>query len=686
MTRRAALRVKAVGFASLAAAVSIVNCAYFNTFYNASTAYRNARTAHQEFLRETADSAAALPPAIIIGYDTAIAKSRQVIDEHPRHKRWHDDALFLMARAYYYRGDYTRTVRRMEQLQQEFPASKFIPESYLYVGKAYLADGLLGEAEEALTFVLNRYPELNKDEEVSLLLAQIALGRQGRALAIELLQKVRNTTKDEVRRIEITLQIADLYVDMKLFDKAIATLKGCPRRKDVPHLMFRIDYALASCYLAQDSLGRALTVTEIMLADRAYNKHKARILYRKATILHALNQVDKAILSLEKITTDFPTDSVVGDAWFELGSIYQMKKADYLKAKDCYTKAASLSKSEHTRQVAQQRVAAIDKILTFWKSDSLKRTVSVHKKPDTTKAVRDTSSNPWLERFRIGEVFWLGLEQPDSALKYYRSLAYDTSVRADSMPKALFAAGWIARNVLLDTTDGDSLLHALVLRYPASEYAKAAQQALDAEVTVTTRADSAHVAFSESEQFLLDKEDPEDAVKSYLAAYDAFPNEPYGQKALYAAAWLTDNVLEKNKTAYDLYQKLCVEHPTSEYCVKDAKIRVQVVSDTLRVRKARRKAQERDGVREVPRKAKAVPVSATTAPAPAQPDSAAADTASSRGSEEVLSPDTADGTDSLAPVPIAPDTIFERRRPGRGMPMPPPGSIPRQKEGPHAAP
>ena len=52
-------------------------------------------------------------------------------------------------------------------------------------------------------------------------------------------------------------------------------------------------------------------------------------------------------------------------------------------------------------------------------------------------------------------------------------------------------------------------------------------------------------------------------------------------KALYIAAWLCDDVLNKNRTALKLYREICEKFPDSEYCLNNVKPRIQAYENKL---------------------------------------------------------------------------------------------------------
>ena len=173
---------------------------------------------------------------------------------------------------------------------------------------------------------------------------------------------------------------------------------------------------------------------------------------------------------------------------------------------------------------------------------------------------------------------------PDSACAHFKRLAaYHDSLR----PKALYSASYIYRSGIKDTVRSDSLYRVLLKEFPSNLYTQKAQIDRGIAVTVRTRADSAQDAYMAAESLFCFVKKPEDAATAFLNVHDAYPDCESGIKALYASAWINDQVLANNKTAYKLYRTLCDSFPQCSIYVDAAKPRLKTVSDTLAARKAR---------------------------------------------------------------------------------------------------
>lgn len=573
----------------------LINCtAYLNTFYNAEIAFKEANEAHKKEMRNFPDSLLAPTTEIATKYEKAIEKSIKVLETYNKKKKWHDDALFLMARAYYYKKDMLKAIRRLNELQQNFPSSPYIPQSYLYMAKAYIEDGNLNKAEEIIETILQKYPALDAQQEVSLLLVDIAIKRGGSSQAIILLEKAYKSAKTEMKRMELILKLAELYTEMKQYSKAILLLEKTPRIKDLPEQSYRMDRALLDSYMEIDSLKKALTLVDVMKSKKIYENHRDEILFKKAMVLSRLGNYDEAIAILKDLTINLDSSNVASDtsqirarALYELAILYQKKKNDVENA-DKYFSLSSLSIDTLSREISKKRISALERLKKL-------------------REGKDSLDGPLVSRkYKIAELFKYELDVPDSAYYHYLELTKDSSADSEFVSRAFSAAAFVARDELKDTLKSDSLFKLLVSRFPSSELAKDAQKQLGVKVTIKTRQDSAYDAFRRAEDLFYKNGDVKGAVQAYYNVYRKYPDLPIAPKSLFVAAWLSDDKLEKNKTAKMLYERICEKYPESEYCKQQAEQKIQVVEDTLKALEARRKNEDKFQKRSKAQKNKAV--------------------------------------------------------------------------------
>ncbi|MBN1130928.1 MAG: tetratricopeptide repeat protein, partial [Chitinispirillaceae bacterium] len=437
--------------------LTIPGCSvYFNTYYNAETAFREGNAAHQKMLRNYPDSIMVEPPGDArTKYDRAIEKAAKVLEVFPKSKKWHDDALFLLGKTFFYKKEFSKSARHLRQLQEEYPQSRFVPESHIYMAKAYIGLEELTRAEEVLQFALDRYPSLDNDQSVSLLMVEIAIRREGRTQAIVLLEKAIAGVQSPEKKQELILRLAELHMSLQQYDEAIKLLEAAPRRKKDPFREYRIDRNIVLCRIETGSLDKALGMIKTMLANKLYLPYTRDLFYVKGQILVHQGRIDEAIAVFKQIigsTGDSTairndTAAVVGRALYELGLLYQKKKGLYPEAGNYFRQVKDRTvKDSLVTPGAERRYNAMSE-LEKWRSKL---------------AAGDTAVNRMQARYSIGELFFYELDEPDSSFHLFTGIASDSTRDSLYTPKSLCMAAAIARRHRKDTLQSDSLYQRLI--------------------------------------------------------------------------------------------------------------------------------------------------------------------------------------------------------------------------------
>ncbi len=409
-----------------------VSCAYFNTVYNAKNYFREGR---KEIRHDTlvTDSK---------NFDKAIEKSTAIIVKYPD-TRWVDDALFMMGASYYYKGDYARSLDRMEFLVQNYPGSGYEYETQYLIGLANYKLNRYGSAvaafKEAMTsgrfrkrsliallyvyYADANYSDLYQvadtlmnislgyDEQRTVLgfvgLAQFNEGKYEEALDTS--TRLLSITRDESQRRALKLRIAEIYFEIGEFDlcKNFLLNETDPEFRDL----------LADLY------------------TRTGNTEEAKYICGELTLNEKSN--------------------VAAEAYYELALIYEDEDSIDL-AIASYDSALVKSPNSEYGLKARKR------------SEVLKRIQSLS--AETEDDVR--------AQFLLAEIYYADLNDLPKALEGYQRV-YTEYPGSKWAPKAMYAYLWITSNIYDDDTLAAILARSLIESYPGTEYAMSAQQILD---------------------------------------------------------------------------------------------------------------------------------------------------------------------------------------------------------------
>ena len=165
----------------LAGCLAISACVYFNTFYNAKKSFREAekeRRKHEETYADWAFDQAGpelqqrRSPQADQLYDKAVRKASKVLDEY-KESDLVDDAMFLIGRAYYWRGEYLNAQESFRDLETFFPSSPYFDQARYWRARC-LEEQRIDDQAQSLYRVL-----LDEAEEKIAVQAGLPLGRDG---------------------------------------------------------------------------------------------------------------------------------------------------------------------------------------------------------------------------------------------------------------------------------------------------------------------------------------------------------------------------------------------------------------------------------------------------------------------------------------------------------------------------
>ncbi len=540
-------------------------CAFFNALYNGWQAFNKGVKTEEEMFTSGSDTNE-VRVATQKDYERAIKKAEKAISYYPKSNRSHDDAFFLKGRTLYQMGHYAEAVPVFKTLQKHYPDSRRIPHSWLYLGKSYAGSGDFQAADETYSYIIDNFPELNKNQEILILRSELAIMMKGKSQAITFLIEALENITDPNRRLYIIDKLGGLYIDLKMYDKALEYLKIKPDfDRSYKTLFFSANLKEIRCYRELQQFDEAESLLLKIIDNRHFIRHITDMRYELAILYLRQKRMKEARKILKEITANVKTSETIAKSWYELSLIQIDYDGKIDDGKVSLKKVIEISTDAELREKAKRRLSALDKIKKY--SDSI------------TAGVPD-SVDEWFLQFKMGERYWLDAKLPDSALAQFEHVLDDSTTVDSIRVKTLFSKGWIIHEIKKDSSLSESIFSDLIAEYPHYEEAKEAQRLLGHEVTLMTRRDSASLHFDNAEKLRLEsKEYDKNIYYSYLLTALKFPEiKDIAAKSLYAAGWVINQRdiadQEVDTAAAKIYGRLCREYPESEQC-KDVKIMLE---------------------------------------------------------------------------------------------------------------
>ncbi len=457
-------------------------CAYYNTYFNAQSAYDEAeqqrkkrqistgrtRTTGMGASTENRPSAAERARSRMsgsrgrtraTGYEAAIEKAAKVIKYYPESK-WVDDALLLMAKSYFRTNDFGRALRKTNELFTSFPESELLPEAHYWRGMCLWQLDQREEAREVLAGIV-------EDEgsgfrgDAAFALAEMAAEDEMLDRAAQYYQVAVRAAEDPLFRYRARKALGDQLMEAGRPEEAADVYRGLLDDARTNEARYDVLLRIVEAERQSADYDRAIEVLDELLEDDRYYEELENTKIELARTLAAKGEIERAILLYQEVV-EAGEDERYNRTTEETIVSYtrEAQKAHYYLGKLQQDHFGNLSRAAFHYDIASgSRGGVSDSAAAELKA--LERWEELH------EALRDTSDSvstalPRHESaFALADLFLFQLDNVDSALAYYRFVT-DSFPSEDLAQRATYALGWLWLTERSDTTIADSVWNPLV--------------------------------------------------------------------------------------------------------------------------------------------------------------------------------------------------------------------------------
>jgi len=297
------------------------SCAYFNTYYNAKKYYKEARKASEK------NTAKRISQNELKNYELTVEKCKSVVRKFPD-SRYVDDSLLLMAKSYYYMGDYENSKISLEELLRRYPESDLRYEALLWSGRAAWNLGQYSIAEEGISEVLNETKDKKLLSSGYEMLAEIYRDKNEPEKELEYLEKILKNSNNNQQRAETSYRIGFIQKESGSFEESILSFRKVESYLPSPGLLESAKLEYTRALKAIGKPDEALDVLQAMFDSPTYKKIRGIIEIEIADISYHEGDIDGAIERYGSIGIKYPKNIASGIAWNKLGDIHMYRDDD----------------------------------------------------------------------------------------------------------------------------------------------------------------------------------------------------------------------------------------------------------------------------------------------------------------------------------------------------------------------
>lgn len=514
------------------------SCAYYNTFYNARKKFNEAQKIHRKTGLDEPNRTA--NPA----YDDAIKKASKVLTFHSKSK-WVDDALLLIGKSFYYKGEYRKAERKFKELLVNFPNSDLTQDCRYFVGLCQHKMNNLPEAITTLNSIIKKEKKGKFKPEATYLLAEIHFEQKEYDDAIEKYTSLLRDYRKEELEGKARFRIGECYFlkgDYQAANDAFAKVENSTQDRT---MILESRFKVGECLYLLNRTDEGMDIFLDLSKDQRYFKYLSRVKLKIAEGHLLQDSLDLALKEYEDITVAHPKTEQSAEAYYQMGVINQDRLQDLKKAKELFDSA---HKEKPQSEVAKK---ALEKSANLAKLEEYQKQLTEAEKPEVTL-------------YLLAEAYLFEMNQPDSAIAEFTILTQDYP-ESEFAPKSLYAIAWITENIKKNPDGAEEFYKELLDRYPTSDYSDLARSFLGIP-TDTLSLTLPKNLFQEAEALLLGEGDLDSAKSLYQSIVQDFPDSRFAPGAMYALVWTQEQYNNPGDSTVILaYQELVEKYPDSEY-------------------------------------------------------------------------------------------------------------------------
>ncbi len=442
------------GVAALTAGLLLSGCAYFNTFYHARKFYNEAETKRKEAEEEGRPSSDAASL-----YEKSIKKCAKIIVEHSESK-WVDDALLMMGNGFFYSEQYTRALRKYEELTTYYPDSPFVNEARWMSGLAHLELDQAEEAREIFRGIADGRQDSERKPMAAVMLARSWEADGKYQHCIDEISGLIGDEQETDANASAYLVLGDCYRASGDLPAAIDAYQQAAALARDQVERFEAQLRMAGGLQDSGQIGETYRLYEEMMGRENQPIRQARLRLAMGRLLVERGEVEEGIKMFQQVVDDALVQDLPGEAQFEIALAYEKGHRDLEKALEAYDLVSQKRPPRDISDRATGRKENVRKLNEF-----------LEKREEASP-----DSVPLLD-FIIAEHYLFASEEPEVALGYYESVVENGS-NETLAAKSLLAVAWIREWVEEDSLGAMSFYQDVVDKYPETEYADVGREIL----------------------------------------------------------------------------------------------------------------------------------------------------------------------------------------------------------------
>jgi len=338
-----------------------VGCAYYNYFFNAQKHFDRAEKTRKEdaSVEKNKKTATAL-------YEKAIDSAGRMLLYYPGSK-WEDDALLLIAEAYYRAGKYRSAIGKVDELFAKYPSSPFREKGELYKGLSLLR---IAQADSGRVIL----GQLAAESTDKALVAEVYFGLAEYYFQDDRWEPAYDQYKlateagspDKWLRSAAWVKMGDCLGRLERYEDAVKLYDAILSERIPRRLQFEASLQRASALRSSGGSEEALTICEKLLKDAAFVDDFPRVQLEAGLCEKALGRPEAARKRFEELLEDKKQGATSAQAQYELGLLFWEQWKDYNGAVTALKGVKGAERTAAAAPAADSLLAEVETLTRLW--------------------------------------------------------------------------------------------------------------------------------------------------------------------------------------------------------------------------------------------------------------------------------------------------------------------------------
>lgn len=331
---------------------------YFNLYYNARTLFnRTERQINEQDKDIFSADVPQLPGTANADLGKVIEKCSEILQFNSE-SAYVEEALLMLGKSYYYQKNYQKSLRKFNELKNNYPETNYLTEVNLWIAKNQLklkkyTEGLTTLADVKSKAVSEGEDEIINDAYLEEIVYRINI--EDFKTAIDIANELLSVSGDKDIKAQVWYEVGRLNMKIGDVENAIIAFKNVFEYSPGFDLEFntKLKYGIA---LREGNRGEdALSNFQDMRYEDKYAQEYASIDLEIAKTNRALGNIDLALNQLVEVDTLYKNTKYAAAATYEIAQIYEYDYTLLDSAVIYYEKAAGSPLDKEILQLARDK-------------------------------------------------------------------------------------------------------------------------------------------------------------------------------------------------------------------------------------------------------------------------------------------------------------------------------------------